>query len=275
VNWAGQITAAGEILTLPIVVLISIMAEPRLMYAMAEDGLLPPTFGKLDSGGNLKNGTLVSGIIMVVIASFVPFTHLNDVISCAVLCALSLTDSSLLLMWHEAADPTSHLAEVLVGAFNVGALITGVSATRFFDLAAGKMASVVGVGCMALSCYGIYAHCPQSDVFGGHKRSHVHQDQIRTQQGGYFRTPFMPFWPCFGIFVNWYLISQLEAIGVAGLCTFLFLSVLYYFCYARYHSNGGSKGGVGSVRVSVHEDEDESEGGRDADRMSISRGVAT
>ena len=33
--------SAGEIITLPLVVLISFLAQPRLQYALAEDGLLP------------------------------------------------------------------------------------------------------------------------------------------------------------------------------------------------------------------------------------------
>jgi amino acid transporter len=33
--------AIGEIVTLPLVVLISFIAQPRLQFAMAQDGLLP------------------------------------------------------------------------------------------------------------------------------------------------------------------------------------------------------------------------------------------
>jgi APA family basic amino acid/polyamine antiporter len=40
-KWAQQIVAIGEILTLPLVVLISFIAQPRLQFAMAQDGLLP------------------------------------------------------------------------------------------------------------------------------------------------------------------------------------------------------------------------------------------
>jgi len=237
---AGQITAAGEIITLPIVVLISLMAQPRLQYAMAEDGLLPPFFRKLDANGNLFNGTLVAGTIMVVVATFVPFTHLNDVISCAVLCALSLTDSSIILMWHESPEPGSYLTELLLTAFHVGALVTSVSVTQFIHTLPGMMASTLGAGSMIMSCFGLFTHCPRSDVFGGHRR-HYHQEALRIDDG-YFRTPLMPMWPCLGIFINWYLVAQLEAVGVAGLVGFLSLSVLYYFCYARYHSIGNTTG---------------------------------
>jgi APA family basic amino acid/polyamine antiporter len=102
--WAGQIAALGEIVTLPIVVLISLMAQPRLQYALANDGFAPSILAQTDDGGNLWWGTLLAGSLMVIIASFVPFDKLNDAISCAVLAALSLTDTSLVLMWHSSSS---------------------------------------------------------------------------------------------------------------------------------------------------------------------------
>ena len=78
---AAQLTAVGEVLTLPVVVLISLMAQPRLTLSMAVDGLLPRIFSSVDSAGNSQGGTLVSGVAMTLIATFVPFTYLDDVSS--------------------------------------------------------------------------------------------------------------------------------------------------------------------------------------------------
>jgi amino acid transporter len=43
-EWAYDATAAGELVSLPLVVLVSFIAQPRLLYAMADDGLLPSLF---------------------------------------------------------------------------------------------------------------------------------------------------------------------------------------------------------------------------------------
>lgn len=51
--WASNLVAVGELVTLPLVVLVSLLAQPRLQYAMAEDGLLPKVFSELDSDHNL------------------------------------------------------------------------------------------------------------------------------------------------------------------------------------------------------------------------------
>ena len=84
VEWAAQLTAFGEVLTLPVVVLISLVIQPRLQLALgkiitvkingfydvshdllvrslANDGLLPSMFGELDPTGNPKKGALYMG----------------------------------------------------------------------------------------------------------------------------------------------------------------------------------------------------------------------
>ena len=39
--WAEQLVAAGELSALPLVVLIGVIAQPRLLYALSVDGLAP------------------------------------------------------------------------------------------------------------------------------------------------------------------------------------------------------------------------------------------
>jgi APA family basic amino acid/polyamine antiporter len=242
---AGQVTALGEILTLPIVVLITIMAQPRLQYAMAVDGLLPPLFRELDQDGNLWNGTVIAGVLMVLIATLVPFDHLNDMISCATLCAMSMTDSSLILLWHEpASDPDSDLAERLMLGFHAAAIVTSFALTRLLDSWFGTAVALAAGGCMWAMAFGLYFWCPRASNFGGRSsRHHYHKDELLTDDG-YFQTPCLPFWPCLAIFVNWYLIAQLEFVGLIGLICFLGLGVIYYFAYAAHHSVGNTTGWV-------------------------------
>ena len=68
-HWAAQVTALGEVSTLPVVVLISLLAQPRLTFAMAKDGILPRSiFAPPYSEGRspLFLGTLISGTVMTV-----------------------------------------------------------------------------------------------------------------------------------------------------------------------------------------------------------------
>lgn len=99
-GWEGfaHFVALGELLTLPLVVLITFMAQPRLQLALAQDGLLPEALGILDDRGNMRNGILCSGVVCVLLALLVPFRFLEDVISAAVLISFQMTNAALMVL---------------------------------------------------------------------------------------------------------------------------------------------------------------------------------
>jgi APA family basic amino acid/polyamine antiporter len=237
--WAAQISAWGELITLPVVVPLTIIGQPRLQYALAQDGLLPAFFADVDSGGNLFKGTVVAGALMVLTATCVPFDHLNDMISAAVLMALSMTDTALILLWHESPDDSPLLAESLMMVFHLAALVACIAFTHFAHTYVGAMISCTAPLIMIVSMMGLYWWCPKSDIFGGHRNRP--KGYIRFDEG-YFRTPFVPFWPCAGILINYYLTSQLEIIGLVGFLLVLLLATLYYCIHGVHHSVGNNGG---------------------------------
>ena len=232
----AQLTALGEIVTMPIVILVTIMVQPRLQYALAVDGLLPPVFQSMDRQGNLLFGTATAGGLFVLISTFVPFEHLNDMISCAVLSALSLTDTSVIMLWHEPAHcPDSPLTCYLIMTFHAAALAFGLALTHMSDsVILPCTCAVIMVG----SSCAIYYYCPRNAHFGG-QRKHYHEEDL-LRDDDYFETPFVPFLPCLAIAINWWLIAQLALTGIALLLGFLGLVILYYLLYAQYHSLGGT-----------------------------------
>ena len=239
-EWAAQISAFGEVFTLPIVVLISLMAQPRLQYALAKDGLLPQIFARVDNDGNIWHGTVISGIVIVLIASFVPFEHLNDMISAGILVAFCMTDSSLIIMRHESPNGDGKV-ENLLGWFNAAALLFGISLTHFKENLLGNIVTIFSI-CGLLFCLKELYKCPQAILFGGSIRASQYKGSVDMRIDSYFKTPFMPFIPCLGIFVNWYLISQLELIGIFFLVAYLGTAALFYFSYGIHHSVGANGG---------------------------------
>jgi len=245
---AAHIAAWGELLTLPVVVPLTIIGQPRLQYALAQDGLLPNWFAEIDSNGNLFNGTLVSGVLMVVMATCVEFTNLNDMISAAVLMALNITDTSLILLWHDSstAHQQPYLAEKFMLIYHIASLVACIALTHFMDTYLGNVVSVISPLIMLGAVILLVQRCPKAQVFGG-------RGGASNNSGGYFRTPFVPYWPCFGIFVNYYLIAQLELAGIGGFLLLLFVGSLYYFVFAAQHSVGNN-GGWGVESTSNDED---------------------
>ena len=231
----------GEIFTLPIVVLISLMAQPRLQYALSKDGLLPGIFSYVDNQGNIWYGTLISGILVVLIASFVPFEHLNDMISAGILVAFCMTDSSLIIMRHESPINEPGKVERQIATFNISALIFGISLTHFHEYIIGNLITVFSALRM-ITCLKQLYQCPQATLFGGSIRASQYKGSVDMRVDSYFKTPMLPFFPCMGIFVNCYLISQLELVGIALLLGYLSAAAIFYFCYGMQHSVGANGG---------------------------------
>jgi len=253
VHWAAQISAFGEVFTLPIVVLLMTMVQPRLQYALAQDGLIPPWFAKMDSTGNLYNGTMFAGGIVIFTATFIPFLHLNDMISASVLIAFSMTDSSLILLRQESPKESPFLLEKFLCVFNIASFLSGLLLTHYSaDSYLSKYMSMMMLTVAIVSCLGIWIFCPSCSRFGG-KRSIISNSD--DDESSYFKSPLYPFLPCAGMFINWYLICQMELTGILLLIAYLVVAVLYYFHYGAHNSvgnNGGwAKSGVKFLSIDL------------------------
>ncbi len=97
-HFAYQITSVGELVTLPLTVLVSFLGQPRVMLAMARDNLAPRLFRETDSGGNLKKSIVVNGIACTLLALFVPFIYLENMVSAGILLNFNCTNSSLIVL---------------------------------------------------------------------------------------------------------------------------------------------------------------------------------
>lgn len=67
--------------------------QPRLLFVLASDGLLPNSLAETDGQGVLRRATVVSGTVMVVFAVVVPFAALDDMVSAGVLLCFAITNS--------------------------------------------------------------------------------------------------------------------------------------------------------------------------------------
>lgn len=223
-QWAATIVAAGELITLPIVVLISFMAQPRLQYAMAIDGLLPPMFCELDKRGNLTKSMVVTGIVLSLIALLIPFAYLDDMISAGVLLSFNLTNTSLVIVRRQHPTDEGYCIRRCV-AYNVACFVAALLFT-YVDLASPLVALPIIASCAALYALRcIVANCPATD------------DPESAVQ---YRVPLVPLTPCIGIFLNYYLVAQLDWTGIVMIFGYIGLGVLFYFTYGLKHSIGNA-----------------------------------
>mmetsp|Transcript_35565 Transcript_35565/g.106147 ORF Transcript_35565/g.106147 Transcript_35565/m.106147 type:complete len:597 (-) Transcript_35565:68-1858(-) len=232
INWAARVTGFGEIFTMPVVVLIALLAQPRLQYALAMDGLLPSIFAELDNRNNLRKGTLISGTGMTLLATFVPFKFLDDLISSGILLAFCISDGALILLRRESPRERPLLLPKLLGAYNLTSFAASVLLSNSLDSFVGIAGSVAFCTMAMILCWCISSLCPPSARFGNGLSGNDGCDSKKSKEGSeedcHFQCPFVPYFPCLGIFVNWYLISQLEAKGLVLLAAYIGLATTVY-----------------------------------------------
>jgi len=235
-EWAQNLVAVGELLTLPLVVFISYLAQPRLQYAMAEDGLLPSIFARVDANGNLSWNIFISGVVITTIALFVPFSTLDSVISAGVLVAFNMTNVSLVVTRRRHTSKSGEATRLMLiytGVTFVGALVLRhlVDAE---DVHRGFLAFpiVVLLGAAYLVVL-VDRTCPEIND---------------TSYTG-FRVPLVPYLPSLGIFVNWYLVAQLEWSALLWIFCYVSIAVVWYLCYGLRNSVGNRDGWMKKLEV--------------------------
>lgn len=236
-EWAAQITSAGEVALLPLVVLASIMIQPRVQYAVSYDGLLPPIFRELNKKNNPVKGILIAGTVMSLLSGFLSFSSLNDFVSCGYLFSFSTTNSALLLMTYESPAYSPKLLQFLIALFHPLALGTAMVFSHVHDdVLRLTFGFILGAAMVAVTIT-IYIKCPRGTIFGGRTMG-IEDDGTET----YFSAPFLPFLPCLSSFLNWTLVAQLSLNGIALFFAYLLAAVIFYFAYGIKHSVANTYG---------------------------------
>lgn len=214
----AEISALGEIFMLPIVVLVTLMAQPRLQYAMAKDGLLPPIFSRVDETGNLWHGTLIAGIVMITVATCVPFTYLNDLISAGVLTAFSMTSASVILLRCESPKGQPLRLEKSLIKFNILSISMGLLMQHGGDGLVAQLLPLLNFLMLLGLAIKIGSTCPKVHV---------------NNSTAYFETPFVPYLPLIAQFLNCYLIGQLGISCILLLIGYIGTAILLHVIFGR------------------------------------------
>ncbi len=103
VNWAAALVATGVIAGLTTVMLVLYYALTRILLAMGRDGLLPPYFASVSPRSQTPvHNTIICGVVMAVMAGFVPLGALAELVNIGTLVAFVLVCGGVLMMrMHE------------------------------------------------------------------------------------------------------------------------------------------------------------------------------
>jgi basic amino acid/polyamine antiporter, APA family len=89
-SWLGFLVQVGAIVGMTSVILMSLLGQPRIFLAMAEDGLLPPSWKKVHPVYRTPHvATAVAVVVAAVIAGVFPLDVLGELISIGILLAFT------------------------------------------------------------------------------------------------------------------------------------------------------------------------------------------
>ena len=97
--WLKTLIEIGAIAGLSSVILVMLMAQPRIFYSMSKDGLLPRLFGKVHPRFHTPYvGTILVGIVAAALAGFLPINLLGEMVSMGTLLAFATVCAGVLIL---------------------------------------------------------------------------------------------------------------------------------------------------------------------------------
>src|SRR5690606_17051073 len=105
IGWLKTAVEVGAIAGLSSVILVMLMAQPRIFYSMSRDGLLPKLFGKVHPKFHTPYvGTIVVGIVACLLAGFMPLNVLGELVSMGTLLAFATVCAGVLILRRTRPD---------------------------------------------------------------------------------------------------------------------------------------------------------------------------
>lgn len=98
-QWAMYVVSLGAVAALSSTLMGSLLPQPRILMAMARDGLLPAPFLKISKSTLVPiHGTLATGLVAMLMAFFMNVDELSGMVSVGTLLAFALVGVSILIL---------------------------------------------------------------------------------------------------------------------------------------------------------------------------------
>jgi APA family basic amino acid/polyamine antiporter len=103
--WLKTLVEIGAIAGLSSVILVMLMAQPRIFYAMSQDGLISPIFRRVHKTYQTPHvGQAIVGIFAMILAGLLPISVLGDLVSMGTLLAFATVCIGVLVLRYTRPD---------------------------------------------------------------------------------------------------------------------------------------------------------------------------
>jgi len=98
-RWLTQFVNVGAVVGLSSVVLVLLLGQSRIFYAMARDGMVPPVFRQIHSRFRTPaKGTVITGLFCALLAGFLPLDILGQLVSIGTMTAFAIVCISVMVL---------------------------------------------------------------------------------------------------------------------------------------------------------------------------------
>jgi basic amino acid/polyamine antiporter, APA family len=104
-HWASSLISTGAICGITTVVLVLMLGQARVLFAMARDGLLPPVFARVHPRfGTPWLITVITTVVVAALAGFVPLAKLSELVSIGTLFAFVVVSIGVVVLRRTRPD---------------------------------------------------------------------------------------------------------------------------------------------------------------------------
>jgi APA family basic amino acid/polyamine antiporter len=104
VEWAAKVISIGALAGLTTVVIVLVLGQTRVLFAMCRDGLLPRAMAKTGPHGTPVRITILVGVLVAIAASVFPMGKLEEMVNIGTLFAFALVSGGVILLRRSRPD---------------------------------------------------------------------------------------------------------------------------------------------------------------------------
>ncbi|XP_066935118.1 cationic amino acid transporter 3-like [Clytia hemisphaerica] len=260
VRWAKYVIGVGAVAGLTASTASSMLPVPRLLYSMADDGLLFPFLGIVSKATNTPVfGTILTGVLASLLAFYFDLSHLVEMMSIGTLQAYTMVSICVLLLRYQSTpvgmiDKENGGFEALTNeSIVMEKEMIRLSPTKRSFMLVKTATCVAFIAILALTwllannglelLHGYFWCVSMFFFFFGliAVSTTVICLQPQNQFDLPFSTPMVPFIPLLSIFFNSFLMMSLTALTWARFIIWMTIGLTIYLFYGVQHSREDPK----------------------------------